>query len=161
MEIWFKENVTDAEWEAHAEECRAASKKHGADLHKSYEDDQWNFYSGSISNNYYYESCLALKKGIDWHYRLVDFDGNIADAKKVDGKYGKVWLVKKSDGSIEWVSVSLAQDPKREQAHYAKKGYRIAQVYYRSYFRYGKSHAIPNTEPVEIFYIGQEEEANV
>jgi len=154
MEIWFRENVSDAEWVAHAESCREKARKIEEDKQRIYDEDGYAFYHDGMMRSSYSEARLADQKGIGMFFKLMDFNGNVVDARIVDGKFGKVWCVQNSDGSVSWVNVSQAKDEKREAAFYESKGYRVAWVEYKSYYRGGVKQ-IPDSEPISIQYVGE------
>jgi hypothetical protein len=81
---------------------------------------------------------MAENRGIDTENGLAYLDGGLADAKMVDGKFGRVWRIQHDDGSIDWVNISVSPDIKRQQAHYAKKGYKKVWIeYHYLYGQYG------------------------
>lgn len=121
-ELFNREDVTDAEWEQAAADIKAQEAKQWAEFieRSKYYDDA--FYSDPYDSRF---ANFVANKGYGYQYSLADMDGNVVDAKIVDGKFGQVWLVNKADGSIEWVNVSTASTVAKEQAHYNKKGYQL------------------------------------
>jgi hypothetical protein len=132
MDIWFREDVTDAEWEAYAQQQEQEAAEFDKRQSENWAEDYHDFYSGKIANLKRYRAELARNHGIDSVLGLVELDNpdKVVDAKMVDGKFGRVWRIKHEAGNIEWVNVSSAMTAKKAQAHYAKKGYQLAYVSY-------------------------------
>lgn len=132
MEIWFREDVTDAEWEAYAQEQEKEAREFEQRKIDNWQEDYHDFYSGKIAVMKYKRAELARNHGIDSELSLVELanPNKVVDAKIVDGKFGRVWRINKEDGSVEWVNISSASTAKKQQAHYAKKGYQLAYVSY-------------------------------
>lgn len=132
QEIWFRDDVTDAEWEEYAQK----QEQEAADFDKrqveNWQEDVHDFYSGKIATMKRSRADLARNHGIDSEWGLVELDNpeKVVDAKMVDGKFGRVWRINKEDGGVEWVNLSSASTAKKVQAHYAKKGYQLVEVYY-------------------------------
>lgn len=68
-------------------------------------------------------------RGETWDWALADLGDNMVKAKIVDGKFGKVWCIEKTDG-VEWVNVSTANTIAKEQKFYQSKGYQLAVATY-------------------------------
>lgn len=132
QEIWFREDVTDAEWEAYAQEQEQEAADFDKRQAENWQEDFHDFYSGKIANMKRARADLARNHGIDSEWGLVELANpeKVVDAKLVDGKFGRVWRINKEDGSVEWVNPSSASTAKKVQAHYAKKGYQLADIYY-------------------------------
>lgn len=148
--IWFRENVTAEEWEAFAEKCDAQARETEQDKIRIWNEDGYTFYHGAIIDKYHRMANLARNYGVDWVYGLVDLDGNLVDAEIVNGKYGQVWLIRKSPNVIEWVNVSTASSVAKEQKFYASKGYQMVEVYYRFCEYKGQFKPVFNEAPIRI-----------
>lgn len=135
--IWYRENVTPEEWENHAVECEKSMREIEKDRQRILDEDGYAFYHQQMMDNKQAEARLARNHGVDFECGLVDLEGNLVDAKIVDGKYGKVWCVQVGGGQVNWVNVSTASTTEKEQKFYRSKGYQIANVYY--HFAYGKN----------------------
>jgi hypothetical protein len=129
-QIWYREDVSLEEWEAHAVECEQKAREIEQDKHRILQDDGYAFYHDKMMSNKFAEAHLARNHGVDSVLGLVDLDGNLVDAKMVDGKYGRVWCVQVGEGQVAWVNVSGANSVEKRQAFYRGKGYQIADVYY-------------------------------
>jgi hypothetical protein len=131
-DIWFREDVSEAEWEAFAQQEEKEAEEFEQRKWQNWQDDFHDFYSGKIAIMKQRRADLARNHGIDSEWGLVEIDNpdKVVDAKMVDGKFGRVWRIKHEDGNIEWVNVSSASTAKKQQAHYAKKGYQLAYIYY-------------------------------
>ena len=122
-ELFNREGVTDSEWEQALKDIEEQQTKQWADyLERSRHYDD-AVYSDPYDSRY---RTYVGKKGYGYVHSLTDLEGNIVNSKIVDGRYGKVWVINKDDGSVEWVNVSTASTFTKEQAHYRKKGYQIA-----------------------------------
>lgn len=149
-QIWFQENVTAEEWEAFAQECDANARAVEQDKHRIYAEDGYAFYHGAIMDKYFRMADLARNQGINWVWGLVDLDGNLVNAEIVNGKYGKIWCIKKEDGAVEWVNVSVASTVCKEQIFYGKKGYQLAKVEYRFCEYKGQLQPIHNSKAISV-----------
>lgn len=129
-QIWYREEVLPADWEAHAVECEQKAREIEEDKQRILADDGYAFYHNKMASDKMAEARLARNHGVDYEYGLVDLDGNLVDAKMVDGKFGRVWCVQVGEGQVAWVNVSQAKAVAKEQAFYRGKGYQIARVYY-------------------------------
>lgn len=129
-QIWYREEVSPEEWEAHAVECEQKAREIEEDKHRILQDDGYAFYHDKMMNDKFREANLARNHGVDYEYGLVDLEGNLVDAKMVDGKFGRVWCVQVGEGQVAWVNVSQASSVEKEQKFYRGKGYQIARVYY-------------------------------
>lgn len=136
QQIWYRENVSQQEWEDYAVECEKRAREIEQDKHRILQDDGYAFYHDQMMSTKFAEANLARNQGLDWEYGLLDLDGNVLDAKMVDGKYGTVWCVQVAEGQVEWVNVSQAKDVAKRQAFYRGKGYQLANVYY--HFAHGQ-----------------------
>jgi hypothetical protein len=130
-EIWFREDVSEQEWESHAVECEQEVRKIEQDKFRIQDEDGFPIYHDQMMKDKKSEARLARNHGVDFVFGLVNLQGELVNARMVDGRYGKVWCVEKSDGSVEWVNVSVARSVAREQEFYRGKGYQIAKVFYR------------------------------
>jgi hypothetical protein len=128
--VWNQEVVSDTEWAEAIKEIEERIDEIEARRIRNLEEDFADFYGGIQLQSALRELSLAHSKGIDSVYGLVDLDGQVVNAKIVDGKYGEVFLVKDENENVSWVNVSQAKDISRQQKHYEKFGYRIALVYY-------------------------------
>lgn len=150
--IWFREDVSPEEWETYALEQEKLARDREVQKQENYAEDVWDFYANDIISRYFKLANLARNHGISWVWGLVELDNpdKVVDADIVNGKFGRVWRIQKDDGSVEWVNVSQAQKPEREQAFYASKGYKLVRVYY--HFTDGKYGLFPikNRGVVEI-----------
>ncbi len=133
--IWFRDDVAPEEWE----ELAVRLEKSIESLQE--EDDRLRREARSVDDLPLYidgairsvrrELNIVRNQGLDWELGLVDLDGNLVNAKIVNGKYGEVWRIEKEDGSVEWVNVSVAEKLSRKQAFYASKGYELVKVWWR------------------------------
>ena len=121
-EMFSREDVTDAEWAQAAANIKEQEAKQWAEFLERSNNFDDAVYSDPYDSRF---MKFVTYKGYGFQYALADMEGNVVDAKIVDGKFGKVWLINKSDGSIEWVNVSSASTIAKEQAHYNKKGYQL------------------------------------
>ena len=129
-EIWNREGVSPAEWEAFAVECEQRAKEIELDKFRILDEDGYAFYHDQMARDKRAEARLARNQGVDWEYGLVDLEGNLVNAKIVNGKYGDVWRVQLAGDEVAWVNVSVAEDNEKKQKFYRGKGYQIARVYY-------------------------------
>lgn len=138
--IWFREDVSPKEWEEYALGIKQAIQRAEAEDARQRAEarsvDDLPLYIGSLIRSYEKELRLAENQGVDWEYGLLDLEGNLVDAKIVDGKYGKVWLIKNADDSVKWVNVSVAESVSRRQKFYESKGYKLVRVFW--HFAEGK-----------------------
>lgn len=130
VSIWYRDDVSPQEWEAHAVECEKNARAVELDKQRILDDDGYAFYHDGMYREHSREARLARNHGVDYELSLLDLEGNVLDAKIVDGKYGSVWRVLNSDGSVSWVNVSVANSYKKQQKFYQGKGVQLAQVYY-------------------------------
>jgi hypothetical protein len=130
VSIWYREGVSPQEWEAHAVECEQNAHAVELDKQRILDDDGYAFYHDGMYREHIREARLARNHGVDYENALLDLEGNVVDAKVVDGKYGKVWRVNNPDGSVSWVNVSVANSYGKQQKFYEGKGYKLANVYY-------------------------------
>lgn len=123
-ELFERNDVTDVEWAGALAVIEAEESKQWAE----FLERQQNFDDAVYSNPWVSKlRSYVGNKGCGFIYQLADLQGNLVKSKMVDGKFGKVWLVEKQDGSVEWVNVSSAEKFSRQQAHYNKKGYQLVQ----------------------------------
>lgn len=130
VSIWYREDVSSQEWEDHAVECEKSAREVEQDRQRILDEDGYAFYHNEMRSQHEREARLARNEGIDSELSFVDLEGNLVDAKIVDGKYGSVWRVSKADGSVEWVNVSVANSIEKQQKFYRGKGYQMVNVYY-------------------------------
>jgi hypothetical protein len=135
-EIFKAQDVTDEEWQAYIDVQVKAEEDRQKQQWQNWQDDVGDFYAGGIMAIYRRKAEMAKSRGIDTENGLATLDGEIVDAKIVDGKFGRVWRIKHDDDSVEWVNISVAEDIKRQQAHYAKKGYQ--KVWIKYHYLYGQ-----------------------
>lgn len=128
--VWNQEVVSDSEWADAIKEIEKRIDEIEARRIRNLEEDFADFYGGTQLRTALWELSLAHNKGVSFVHGLVNLDGEVVDAKIVDGKYGEVFLVKDENENVSWVNVSQAKDVARQQKHYEKFGYRIALVYY-------------------------------
>ena len=128
--IWYREDVSSQEWEAHAVECEENARKVDEDRQRILDNDGYAFYHNGMRQQHEREARLARNHGIDYELSFVDLEGNLVDAKIVEGKYGSVWRVSNPDGSVSWVNVSVANSYKKQQKFYQSKGFQLVQVSY-------------------------------
>lgn len=129
-QIWNREEVSPAEWENFAVECEQKAREIEQDKFRIQDDDGFPIYHDKMMSDKFAEARLARQQGVDYEFGLVDLEGNLVDAKMVDGKFGRVWCVQVGEGQVAWVNVSQAKVVAKEQAFYRGKGYQIARVYY-------------------------------
>lgn len=87
---------------------------------------QWA--SGKMAQHYNFMADVA-EKGGKWDFiALTDLDGNVLDARIVDGKYGPVWCIRQADGSAKWFNESSARKGEARRNAHTKKGYRLVYV---------------------------------
>lgn len=149
-EIWFRENVTAEDWEAFAKECEAQAHAVHEDKMRVWEEDGYTFYHNAMQQRWIKQAKLARNHGIDYVEQLVDANGNVVDASKVNGKYGYVWLIKNGEQDYQWVNVSQASTVAKQQKFYASKGFQLAHVYYRFCEYRGEFRPAFNAEPIRI-----------
>ena len=130
VSIWYRDEVSSQEWEAHAVECEKNARAVELDKQRILDDDGYAFYHDKMYREHSREARLARNGGVDYEHSLLDLEGNVLDAKIVEGKYGSVWRVSNPDGSVSWVNVSVANSYKKQQKFYQGKGVQLAQVYY-------------------------------
>jgi len=135
ISIWYREDVSEQEWADYANACEQRVSEIYEDKHRILQDDGYAFYHEQMASSKRREADLARNHGIDYEVGLVDLEGNLVEAKIVEGKYGSVWRVQVGEG-VEWVNVSQAQKLERRQAFYRSKGYQLANVFY--HFAEGK-----------------------
>jgi hypothetical protein len=140
-EIWFRQDVTDAEWEAAAQEFEKRAREFDQRRIDNWAEDFNDFYSGKVSISLSAKARVARNKGIDSVMSLTDLSGKLLDARIVDGKYGAVWCIRNDDGSASWVNVSSAKTHDKQEKFYASKGVVVVDVEY--HFADGSSGLYP------------------
>lgn len=135
ISIWFRDDVSPSEWEEHAQSLERSIQKAQEDDNRQRQEarsvDDISFSYGVLIRSYRRELDLARNQGVDWEYGLLDLEGNLVDAKIVDGKFGKVWRILNADESVNWVNVSVANSVAKKQKFYESKGYELVKVYWR------------------------------
>jgi hypothetical protein len=84
---------------------------------------QWG--SNVMSRVYTHAATLAENGWKDEFVRLADLEGNLVNAKLIDGQYGTCWAMTDTQGQFTGQFISAF--PKRESTM-AKKGYREVYV---------------------------------
>lgn len=93
----------------------------------------------------------AHLNGRHYEHTLVRVNGETVTVNLVDGRYGQVWAITRTDGSIEWtewVNCSTAATVAKQQKFYATKGYKLVEVETRG--RIIKSRWVAGTEILSI-----------
>jgi hypothetical protein len=119
----FPTDHTPEEWRAMA----SNSNRTAAESWERSDTDgflsQWA--NQKMAAHYLFMADVAADEG-KWNFiALADLDGNLLDAKIVDGKYGPVWCIRQADGSAKWFNESSARKGATRQAAHTKKGYRL------------------------------------
>ena len=122
----FPTDHTPAEWLAMA----GQSNRTAAESWERSDTDgflsQWA--NQKMAAHYRFMAELADNGGKFDFIRLTDLDGNLLDARIVDGKYGPVWCIRQADGSAKWFNESSARKGATRKAAHEKKGYRLVLV---------------------------------
>jgi len=152
-----RDDVTDVEWAELLEEIKEENSEYMKGYYERLQDDDYLIPNNPYAYSYYYN--YVARKGVGSAYGLTDLDGNVVDAKMVEGKYGTVWLIKKEDGSVEWVNTSVAENWDRRQAFYKKKGYVWVQLWMKVRNNgFGQYEPNPK-EIVDVWVLGEEKES--
>lgn len=125
--LTFPMDRTPAEWRAAA----AGSAQRAADSWERSDTDgflsQWA--SQSMSSLYLHAADLAEQGGREEFRALFDLDGNLLDAREVEGRFGWVWLVKRpGSDAVAWFNESEAQKDETRIRNNARKGYFVGRV---------------------------------
>lgn len=138
--IWFREDVSAKEWEDYALSIEQAIQRAEAEEDRQRAEarsvDDIPLHFGSLVRSYRRELDIARNQGQDWEYGLLDLEGNLVNAKIVNGNYGKVWRIEIADGRVKWVNVSVANSIAKQQKFYESKGYELVKVWW--HFAEGK-----------------------
>jgi hypothetical protein len=133
--IWYQDEVPVEEWEKLAVQLERDIVRVQADEDRLRAEaqsiDDLPVYHNGLIRQIRRELEIVRNQGLDWEMGLVDLDGNLVNAKIVNGKFGEVWRIEKEDGSVSWVNVSVAEKLSRKQAFYASKGYELVKVWWR------------------------------
>lgn len=126
MTLTYSINHTAAEWRAKAAACgqRAADSWERSDT-----DGFLSQWASSSTQALYLAAADLAEEGHKSEFRAVfDLEGNLLDARQVEGRYGWVWLIKLPGGGVAWFNESEAQKPETARRNNAKKGYYLGVV---------------------------------
>jgi hypothetical protein len=123
--IYFPATKTPAEWR----EMARGGRKLAVDSFDRCDTDGFASQAANGLMARLYELCaeIAENGGHDTFTGVTDLDGNLLDAKEVEGRFGWVWLIRNPDGTVAWFNESEARNGERRRMANARKGYKLVE----------------------------------
>lgn len=119
--VYFPATKTATEWR----EMARGGRKAAVDSFDRCDTDGFASQAANGLMASLYELCAEVAENEGhWTFQgVADLDGNLLDAKEVEGRFGWVWLIRNADGSVSWFNESEAKNGERRKAANARKGY--------------------------------------